>query len=158
MALDAQIKDLEKQVPALLKDLGCTLTQVPDIGVVTAMSLLTEVGDPHRFTRESQFGRWCGAAPVAVSSGEGDGAPARHRLDLGGNRRVNSILHIVHVTQARCYPPAKEYLARRDAAKQSKRSARRSHKRQLANVIIRHMWNDAERLRQLPTPTKIAVA
>lgn len=158
LTLDAQIKDLEKQVPALLKHLGCTLTQIPGIGVVAAMALLTEVGDPHRFTRESQFARWCGAAPVALSSGEGDGAPTRHRLDLGGNRRVNSILHIVHVTQARCHPPAQQYLARRTAAKQSKRSARRSHKRQLANVIIRHMWNDADRLRQLSTPTKIAAA
>ena len=27
----------------------------------------------------------------------------------------------------------------------TKREARRSHKRQLANVIIRHMWNDAGR-------------
>jgi transposase len=27
----------------------------------------------------------------------------------------------------------------------SEREARRCHKRQLANVIIRHMWNDAER-------------
>ena len=85
-------------------------------------------------------------------------APTRHRLDLGGNRRVNSILHIVHVTQARCHQPAKEYLARRATANQSKRSARRSHKRQLANVIIRRMWSDADRLRQLPTHTKIAAA
>jgi transposase len=158
LALDTQIKDLEKRVPALLKDLGCTLTQIHGIGVVTAMALLTEIGDPHRFTRESQFARWCGAAPVALSSGEGDGAPTRHRLDLGGNRRVNSALHIIHVTQARCHQPAKEYLARRAAAHQSKRAARRSHKRQLANVIIRHMWNDADRLRQLSTPIKIAAA
>src|SRR3954469_6667125 len=43
---------------------------------------------------------WCGIAPVAVSSGEGHGPARRHRLDLGGNRAVNSILHIIHVTQA----------------------------------------------------------
>jgi hypothetical protein len=67
------------------------------------MDLLTEIGDPCRFTSEGQFARWCAAAPIAVSSGEGDGPPRRHRLDLGGNRAVNSILHTVHVTQVRCH-------------------------------------------------------
>lgn len=144
-AIDAQIKDLDQQVPALLADLGCTLTQIHGIGVVTAMTLITEIGDPHRFTTEGQFARWCGAAPIALSSGEGDGPPLRHRLDLGGNRVVNSALHIIHVTQARCHPPARAYLAQRAPGK-TKRELRRSHKRLLANVIIRHMWKDADRL------------
>jgi hypothetical protein len=33
----------------------------------------------------------------------------------------------------------------------TKRAARRSHKRQLANVIIRHMWNDAQRNTTAPS-------
>jgi transposase len=142
-AIDGQIKDLDKQVPALLTELGCTLTEIHGVGFVTAMTLITEIGDPHRFSTESQFARWCGAAPIALSSGEGDGQPHRHRLDLGGNRIVNSALHIVHVTQARCHPPARAYLAR-PAPGKTKREIRRSHKRQLANVIIRHMWRDAD--------------
>ena len=59
---------------------------------------------------------------------------------------MNSILHSVHVTQARCHPPAKAYLARQAERHKPKHAARRSHKRHLANVIIRHMWKDAERL------------
>jgi transposase len=143
-ALDSQVKDLDRQVPALLADLGCTLTAIHGVGVVTAMTLITEIGDAHRFATESQFARWCGAAPVALSSGEGDGPARRHRLDLGGNRVVNSVLHIVHITQARCHPPARAYLAQRAPGK-TKRELRRAHKRQLANVIIRHMWKDADR-------------
>jgi transposase len=157
-SIDGNIKALDRQIPALLADLGCTLTDIHGIGVVTAMTLLTEVGDPHRFTREGQFARWCGAAPIPVSSGEGDGPAHRHRLDLGGNRQVNSVLHIVHVTQARAHPPARTYLARREAEKKTKREARRAHKRQLANVIIRHMWNDADHLARRPKPTKIHAA
>ena len=122
------------------------------------MDLLVEIGDPHRFTTEAQFARWCGIAPVAVSSGEGHGPARRHRLDLGGNRAVNSILHIIHVTQARCHPPAKEYLARKILENKSKREARRCHQRQLANVIIRHMWNDAERHTQTATADRMAAA
>ncbi|MFJ5157317.1 hypothetical protein ACIQCF_38555 [Streptomyces sp. NPDC088353] len=33
-------------------------------------------------------------------SGEGHGPARRHRLDVGGNRNVNSILHIVHVAHS----------------------------------------------------------
>jgi transposase len=145
ISLTARIKDLDRQIPAALVELGCTLTEMRGIGVVTAMDLLVEVGDPCRFATEAQFARWCGIAPVALSSGEGDGPVRRHRLDLGGNRAVNSVLHIIHVTQVRCHPPAKEYMAKRIIDNKTKREARRSHKRHLANIIIRHMWADARR-------------
>jgi hypothetical protein len=81
-----------------------------------------------------------------VSSGEGDDEPLRHRLDLLGNRQVNRILHGISVTQASCkHAPAVDYLERKRAAGKSKREARRAHKRQLANRIIRHMWADQRR-------------
>ncbi|MBA2696703.1 MAG: IS110 family transposase [Actinobacteria bacterium] len=133
-AINDQLKDIDRQIPELLTALGCTLTELVGVGVVTAMTLLTEVGDPTRFRTEAQLARWCGAAPVAASSGEGHGSPKRHRLDLAGNRQVNSALHIVHVTQARMHEPAKSYLARRKNDGKTPREARRCHKRQLANV------------------------
>jgi len=157
VAISARIKKLDAQIPALLKAMGCSLTAIHGIGVVTAMTLLTEVGDPHRFSTEARFARWCGVAPVAMSSGEGDGPPRHHRLDLGGNRKVNSVLHIIHVTQARCHPDAQAYLIRRAEENKTKRAARRAHKRQLANVIIRRMWNDADDLaRANSTPSTAA--
>ncbi len=157
VAISARIKKLDAQIPALLKAMGCSLPAIHGIGVVTAMTLLTEVGDPHRFSTEARFARWCGVAPVAMSSGEGDGPPRNHRLDLGGNRQVNSVLHIVHVTQARCHPEAQSYLTRRAGENKTKRAARRAHKRQLANVIIRRMWNDADGLaRANSTPSAAA--
>ena len=158
VTISARIKDLDAQIPALLKTLGCTLTDIHGVGVVTAMTLLTEIGDPHRFKTEARFARWCGVAPVAMSSGEGDGPPRNHRLDLGGNRRVNSVLHIVHVTQARCHPEAQAYMTRRAAENKSKQAARRAHKRQLANVIIRRMWNDADNLARANSTPSSAVA
>jgi transposase len=140
--LDARVTELDKQIPALLGRLGCTLTDEYGIAAVGAMELLVEVGDPTRFATEAQFARWCGAAPVAVSSGEGDQAPTHHRLDLAGNRQVNSTLHLMHVTQVRSYPPARDYIAKKRAEHKTKREARRAHKRHLANVVIRRMWAD----------------
>jgi transposase len=140
--LDARVTELDHKIPALLRRLGCTLTDEYGIAAVGAMELLVEIGDPTRFATEAQFARWCGAAPVAVSSGEGDQAPTHHRLDLAGNRQVNSTLHLMHVTQVRSYPPARDYIAKKRAEHKTKREARRAHKRHLANVVIRRMWAD----------------
>jgi transposase len=143
--LDARVSELDKKILPLLGRLGSTLTQEHGIAAVGAMDLLVEVGDPTRFATEAQFARWCGAAPVAVSSGEGDQAPTHHRLDLAGNRQVNSTLHLMHVTQIRGYPPARDYIDRKRAEHKTKREARRAHKRHLANVVIRRMWADHAR-------------
>jgi transposase len=153
--LNRRIKDLDTQILPLLAELGSTLTEIRGVGVVSAMQLLVQIGDPRRFPTEAQFARWCGSAPVALSSGEGHGPARRHRLDLGGNRNVNSILHTVHITQIRCHPPAKAYMAKKIGENKTKREARRAHKRQLANVIIRHMWRDDQnrRRRHAPTPS-----
>jgi len=64
-------------------------------------------------------------------------------LTSADNRAVNSVLHIVHVTQIRCHDPAKEYMTRAEENEKPKRAARRSHTRQLAHVIIRHTCADA---------------
>ena len=72
-----------------------------------------------------------------------------HRLDFRGNRRINSVLYIASVTQQRSQPEAAAYLARKATEGKTRREARRAHKRQLANRIIRRMWRD-EIARQQP--------
>jgi transposase len=112
-----------------------------------AATLLCEVGAPPRFTTESKFARWCGTGAVALSSGEGSGQPLRHRVDFRGNRTVNSVLYIASITQARDNPGDRADLARKTAEGKTSREARRSHKRHLANRVIRRMWKD-ERARK----------
>ena len=73
---------------------------------------------------------------------EGSGDPVKHRLDFQGNRRINSVLHIASVTQQRTQPEAIAYLARKTGEGKTRREARRAHKRQLANRVIRRMWRD----------------
>jgi transposase len=147
--LDRRVRAVEQRIPVLLARLGTTLTEEVGIGAVSAMELLVEIGDPARFANEGQFARWCGVAPVAASSGEGRGEPSHHRLDLAGNRQVNSVFHTMHITQARFYPPAKDFVARKRSEGKTYREARRAHKRQLANRVIRRMWDDNHRRQQL---------
>jgi transposase len=66
--LDQRIGQLDQRIPAVLARLGCSLTEEVGIAAVGAMELLVEVGDPTRFATEARFARWCGAAPLAVSS------------------------------------------------------------------------------------------
>jgi transposase len=156
--LVAQIDQLRRQIRALERDLdrlldthGTTLRDEAGIATVTAATLLIEVGDPTRFRNEAAFARWCGTGAVALSSAEGDNYPVRHRLDFGGNRRINSVLYIMSVTQQRHLPEAAAYISRKRAEGKTRREARRAHKRHLANRVIRRMWKDHQR--RMPTPT-----
>jgi transposase len=145
----AEIRELERAMGRLLDEHGTTLREEPGVGVIGAATLLVEVGDPFRFASESKFARWCGTGAVAMSSGEGQGRPVRHRLDFGGNRRVNSTLYIASVTQQRDVDEARVYIARKIGEGKTRREARRAHKRHLANRVIRRMWIDErQRLEQ----------
>lgn len=149
-AWEQRIDELEDRLPELLRRCGSTLTEEVGIGFVSAAELVAEVGDPTRFPSEGAFARWCGAAPVATSSGEGDNEPNHHRLDLLGNRTVNRILHVMSVTQARHDDTGQAFLARKRAEGKTNKEARRAHKRQLANRVIRRMWADHRRLQHTP--------
>jgi transposase len=140
-----QIRQLERDLDDLLDTHGTTLRDEAGIGPIAAATLLGEVGDPFRFARESKFARWSGTGAVALSSGEGDGPPVRHRLDFRGNRRINSVLYIASVTQQRDHDAARTYINRKTTEGKTRREARRAHKRHLANRVIRRMWADERR-------------
>ena len=143
-----EIRQLEADLDTLLDEHGTTLRDEPGIGPIAAATLICEVGDPNRFSRESKFARWCGTGAVALSSGEGSNQPVRHRLDFGGNRRINSVLYLASVTQQRDRDDARHYIARKISEGKTRREARRAHKRHLANRVIRRMWTD-EKHRQI---------
>jgi len=149
-----EIQRLESVIDELLDEHGTTLRDESGVGAIAAATLLCEVGDPNRFARESKFARWCGTGAVALSSGEGSAQPVRHRLDLGGNRKINSVLYVASITQARYHPQAIAYLQRKTSEGKTKKEARRCHKRHLANRIIRRMWKDEKhRQKQQPNQT-----
>jgi transposase len=152
-----EIRRLERLIDELLDEHGTTLRDEAGIGPIAAATLVCEVGDPFRFARESKFARWCGTGAVALSSGEGNNQPVNHRFDFGGNRRINSVLHIASVTQQRDRADARTYLNRKTREGKTRREARRAHQRHLANRVIRRMWKD-EQARNQPetTPTTAA--
>lgn len=144
------VRQLERDIDALLDEHSTTLRDEPGIGPIAAATLIVEVGDPFRFASESKFARWCGTGAVALSSGEGSGLPVKHRLNFGGIRRINSVLYIDSVTQQRDHNDARTYIARKITEGKTGREARRAHKRHLANRVIRRMWRDESQRQERP--------
>jgi transposase len=149
--LDAGEREAGRELHHLTRRAGSTLHELCGIADCSAAELLVEAGDPRRFAGEGGFARFNGTAPLPVSSAEGDDEPKRHRLNLYGNRRINSVLHLMAVTQLRCEPRARQIYddARRNG--HTKKEAMRILKRHLSNVVYRRMIRDLNATLRSPT-------
>jgi transposase len=143
--LDQEERQVAKQLAALTRRAGSTLDELCGLDTRSAAELLVEVGDPRRFAGEGAFARFNGTAPLEASSGEGKGEPVRHKLNLGGNRRVNAVLHRMAVTQVRCDERAQKIVADARRRGHTKREARRILKRHLSDLVYRRMIRDLTR-------------
>lgn len=144
-----EIRSLERRIDELLDAHGTTLRDEPGIGPIAAATLLCALGGPARLDRETRVRPLVRHRAIALSSGDRNSDPIKHRLDFRGNRRVNSVLHIASVTQACSQPDAAAHLARKASEGKTRREARRAHKHHLANRVIRRMWRD-QNTRQSP--------
>jgi transposase len=140
--LDVREREASCELHRLTDVAGSTLTTMRGIAARSAAELLVETGDPRRFAGEGGFARFNGTAPLPASSAEGDDEPQRHRLNRGGNRRVNAVIHRMAVTQLRCEPRARQIYDDARRRGHTKKEAMRVLKRHLSNVIYRHLIRD----------------
>jgi transposase len=108
------------------------------IGPSGAARLLVEVGDITRFPDLGHLASWTGTAPIDASSGD----QKRHRLSRGGNRQINTVLHMMAVVQLRHATEGRSYYDRKIAAGKSSNEAMRCLKRRLSDIVYRTMLND----------------
>ena len=132
-----QVAELEREIKARTEPGFSPLTRLCGVNVLTAGVLAGILGPGTRFESEAQLASYAGAAPLEASSA----GVVRHRLNRGGNRRLNGILHMIALTQMRSWPPAQAYIARRISEGTSKREAMRALKRYLIRAIW-HQWQD----------------
>jgi transposase len=136
--LDRQVKTASQAIRAAVGEHGTTLTQMYGVGPVLAAKLLGHTGDITRFPDRDHFASYTGTAPVEASSGD----VRRHRLNRGGNRQLNTALHLIAVCQIRDPSPGQTYYQRKLIEAKTPEEARRSLKRHLANVVYRHLIAD----------------
>jgi transposase len=106
--LSSATKDLYDKIAALVKRAAPQLLAEPGIGVLLAAKFIGEIAGIDRFTTDAQLARMAGCAPIPVSSGRSD----RHRLDPGGNRRLNSAFYMLAIIRIRDDPRTAVYIAR----------------------------------------------
>jgi len=138
--LTHSINALQSDIADLVDEVAPQLIAEPGFGPLTAGKLIGEIAGAGRFSSDAKLARAAGVAPIPASSGK----TQRHRLDRGGNRQLNTAIHRIAVTRARCHPETKDYIARKRAEGKTHREAIRCLKRHLA----RRIWH----LLQPPRP------
>ena len=138
-ALSADIRDLERQISARVRVLAPALLALDGVGELTAAKIVAETAGVTRFRSKDAYARHNGTAPLPVWSGN----RTRHRLSRTGNRQLNCALHRIAVTQKRCHPAARAYLARRAASGDPPAQALRALKRRLSDIIYRALLADS---------------
>lgn len=79
------------------------------IGPVTAAIALTAWSHPGRIRSEAAFAALAGTSPIPAPSGN----TVRHRLNRGGDRRLNRALHIATITRMTHDPATRAYVEKR---------------------------------------------
>jgi transposase len=130
--LTTEIRDLEKQITAVIASHAPKLLQRIGVGQDSAAALLITVGDnPDRLTSEASFAALCGASPIEASSGR----TQRRRLNRGGDRQANAALYRIVLTRLRWDPHTRTYLDRRIREGKTRREAIRCLKRYVAREL-----------------------
>ncbi|MGH3434833.1 MAG: IS110 family transposase [Sciscionella sp.] len=134
LVLDAELAGNQANLHALIKDSkAAALLDKTGIGPVTAAVVLTVWSHPGRVRSEAAFAALAGVNPIPASSGN----TVRHRLNRGGDRRLNRALHMAVITRMTHDPGTRAYVERRRAEGRTTKEIRRALKRYLARQIYR---------------------
>ena len=125
--------ELGDELRRLVVELAPQLLSLDGVGPISAAQVLVSWSHPGRFRSEAAFARLAGAPPIPASSGQ----TVRHRLDRGGDRRLNRALHTIVLTRRRGDAATIAYIARRVSEGKSERDAVRCLKRYLARSLFR---------------------
>ncbi|MFC5175033.1 IS110 family transposase [Nocardioides taihuensis] len=132
--LDEELADNQAQLKALIKQSqAAPLLDKTGIGPVTAAVVYAAWSHPGRVRTEAAFAALAGVSPIPASSGN----TTRHRLNRGGDRRLNRALHMATVTRMTHHPETRAYVERRRAEGRTTKEIRRCLKRYLARRIYR---------------------
>ena len=114
---EKQIQQLEKQIAKLLEsderwnNLSQLLTSIPGIGTLTAATLLADLPELGKLTRQC-VAALVGVAPYAADSGPQSGK----RAIRGGRAALRRTLYMATITAKRCNPGIQKFAQRLQAA------------------------------------------
>jgi transposase len=130
---ERDLKANRAQLATIVADLAPGLLDRPGIGPVSAAQALVSWSHSGRCRNDAAFAALAGVNPVPASSGR----TIRHRLNHGGDRRLNKALHTIATTRWRTCPRTHAYVQRRRAEGKTDREIRRILKRYIARELYR---------------------
>ena len=137
--LTRNINALERELRNLVRLQAPSLLALPGCGVLGAAMIVGETAGARRFRNKDAYARFTGTAPIPVWSGSSHG---KVRLNRGGNRTINTALHMMAVTQTRGVGPGQAYLAKVQAAGKTRTEALRLLRRRLSDAVFAAQLHD----------------
>lgn len=95
--LSDAIKQLKRKISQMVKKTAPDLLKPMGVGPIVAGTILAETGRVDRFSTPAKFSAYSGCSPISWDSG----AHQAHRVNPGGNRRLNWAMHIVVMNRLR---------------------------------------------------------
>jgi transposase len=152
LVVTAEAQAVRTQITAMVAGHADHVAAIYGAGPIIAARFLAEVVDIDRYLTRDAFASANGTAPLAASSGR----TVRHRLNRGGNRRLNYALYIMAITQARAETEGRAYYARKRAEGKTAKEAIRCLKRRLSDQVFKAMRADAATARDPnDSPTRV---
>lgn len=141
--LNGELSANQTQMLALIRDSkAAELLDKTGIGPITVAVVYAAWSHAGRLRSEAAFAALAGVNPIPASSGN----TTRHRLNRGGDRRLNRALHMAVITRMTHDPDTRAYVERRQAQGRTTKEIRRCLKRYLA----RQLYRTLERLHAQP--------
>ncbi|MDP9820807.1 IS110 family transposase [Nocardioides massiliensis] len=133
VVLDEELASNRAAITALVDAQAPELLDLPGVGAITAAVVLTVWSHPGRIRSEAAFAQIAGTCPIPASSGN----TVRHRLNRGGDRRLNRALNTIVLTRMRTDPVTRAYIERRLAEGKTTKEIRRCLMRYVGRQIFR---------------------
>ena len=129
--LNEKIRSVARVLAQTVSEVADDLVAVRGVSTVVAAGLIGHAGDMRNYRNAAAFAAKCGVAPVTCSSGRNVAV----RVNSGGDRQLNRLLHVIAITQIRATDHAgRHYYDRKRKEGKTHLAAIRCLKRQLATV------------------------
>lgn len=139
--INARIKTLEALLRPMVRRLAPELLELRGVSTIVAAGLIGHGGNLRNCCSADAFAMRAGTAPVECSSGKS----AAVRVNRGGNRQLNRLLHIIALFSSASLDHAgRRYYDRKRAEGRTARAALRALKRKLTVVVYYRIIAAAE--------------
>jgi transposase len=131
--LDGDLASNRADITELTRTDTPQLLELSGVGAVVAASVLIAWSHPGRVRSDAAMASLAGTCPIPASSGN----TVRHRLNRGGDRRLNRALTTITIVRMRVDPTTRAYVARRRAEGRTTKEIMRSLKRYITRQLFR---------------------